>query len=72
MNSSVVTTLVGKMDGNRMIALKEKDYMTMSSGALPGDIIEILGRYYRVMDGTLLDITQAFSLLLEGGDKHES
>ncbi len=74
----MIKTLVGKMDGDRMVPIKKGHQMNMTGPPLQGDIVEMLGRVY-VCDGTweppresLLevryrDVTHAFRLL-EGGE----
>ena len=68
----MIKTLVGKMDGDRMISLAEKDQMSMTGSPLQDDIVEISCHYYALVnvDNFLVmkDVTHAFNLLI-GGEK---
>lgn len=79
-------TLVGKMDGARMIPIPETHQMGMAGTPLCGDIVEVLGRCYQVMsvwipdvdpakstsvdEVMLIDVTHAFRLL-QGGNNND-
>ena len=71
----MIKTLVGKMDGDRMIPIAREHQMTMAGDPVPDDIVEILGRVYvctLIVPGAYIfyeEVTHAFRLL-EGGDNN--
>ncbi len=54
------STLIGKMDGENIVVLPESHYIVMSSDGLDDDIIEVLGRIYKVTACGNIDITQEY------------
>ena len=56
-------TLIGKMDGDRIVVLPESDYIVMGGDPLDGDIVEILGRVYKCTARGNIDITEEYCLV---------
>ncbi len=74
----MIKILVGKMDGDLIIPIAEKDQMTMTGEPLPGDIVKIFRRVYICVEASASsqkpspkvmyqDVTHAFKLLQGGG-----
>ena len=62
----MIKTLVGKVDGDVMLAIKEDHQMDMSGDPLVDDIVEVLGRIYICRPGEnnaifYEDVTHAFN-----------
>lgn len=53
-------TLIGKMDGDRIVVLPEAHYMVSNGESPVDDIVEILGRIYKVTARGNIDITEEY------------
>ena len=55
------STLIGKMDGQDIIVLPPSHYIEMSLGnELEDDIVEVLGRVYKITRAGRIDITEEY------------
>lgn len=59
------STLIGKMDGDRIVVLPESEYMVSSGEPCVDDIVEIGGRVYKIADGGRIDITSLYCLVAD-------